>query len=156
MRAAAARLREMAAAAKEATHPGNGEWRSWYVIQDTKWEPWPEPKPVLDDGPFGTGETVMQDGRHVPTGEAFVAHERYAHDAEEDWYEPEFFAGPVPEPLARFIAAMGPDLAEAIANWLDRFGDELYCYGPAEFDHALAIARAFLGAFPELAAGEGR
>ena len=43
------------------------------------------------------------------------------------------------------IAGMHPGVALAVADWLDRFGDKMYCYGPAEFDHALAIARAFLG-----------
>lgn len=44
-----------------------------------------------------------------------------------------------------YIASMHPAVALAVADWLDRFADLLYCYGPAEFDHALAIARAFLG-----------
>jgi hypothetical protein len=37
-----------------------------------------------------------------------------------------------------------PAFWSALADWLDRFSDKLYCYGPAEFDHALAIARAYL------------
>ena len=48
-------------------------------------------------------------------------------------------------PDADFIAGMHPAVALAVADWLDRFSDRSYCYGPAEFDHALAIARAYLG-----------
>jgi hypothetical protein len=54
------------------------------------------------------------------------------------------------------IASWHPGVALAVADWLDRFGDELYCYGPAEFDHALAITRAFLGTSPESVAEEGQ
>jgi hypothetical protein len=46
---------------------------------------------------------------------------------------------------AEYVAAMHPLVGVALAGWLDRFGDKLYCYGPAEFEHALAIARAYLG-----------
>jgi hypothetical protein len=44
-----------------------------------------------------------------------------------------------------YIASMHPLVALALADWLDRFSDSIYCYGPAEFDHVLAIARAYLG-----------
>jgi hypothetical protein len=43
------------------------------------------------------------------------------------------------------IIGMHPVFALAVADWLDRFSNELYCYGPAEHEHALAIARAYLG-----------
>lgn len=46
---------------------------------------------------------------------------------------------------AQYVASMHPQVALAVADWLDRFADPVYCYGPAEFDHALAIARAYLG-----------
>lgn len=49
------------------------------------------------------------------------------------------------EPDAAYVASMQPVVALAVADWLDRFGDRTYCYGPAEFDCALAIARAYLG-----------
>ena len=51
-------------------------------------------------------------------------------------------------PDADYIAGMHPPVALAVADWLDRFSDRSYCYGPAEFDHALAIARAYLGETP--------
>lgn len=42
------------------------------------------------------------------------------------------------------IASWHPGVALAVADWLDRFAVMTYCYGPAEFDHAVAIARAYL------------
>jgi hypothetical protein len=149
LREAAARLTEFAEAAKALTGDGHGEWFPWGVVQDTKWEPWPEPQPVLDDGPFGTGETVMSDGRWEPTGQAFASYAVWRHDQEEDWHEADFFAGPMPEPLARFIASMGPHFALAVAALLDKIAwmgesdkDQLARVG---CDEAIAIARAFLG-----------
>jgi hypothetical protein len=46
---------------------------------------------------------------------------------------------------AKHAAFWHPGVAVAVADWLDRFGDLVYCYGPAEFDAALAVARAYLG-----------
>jgi hypothetical protein len=44
-----------------------------------------------------------------------------------------------------YIASWHPAVALAVADWLDRFADPVYCYGPAEYDSALNIARAYLG-----------
>jgi len=49
---------------------------------------------------------------------------------------------------AEHIASMHPGVALAVADWLDRFADPFYCYGPAEFGHALAVARAYLAEVP--------
>jgi len=46
---------------------------------------------------------------------------------------------------AQYIASMPPPVALAVADWLDRFADPVYCYGPVEYDAALNIARACLG-----------
>src|SRR5579859_1223524 len=78
LREAAKRLREMAATAKEVTHPGHGDWQPWGLVQDTKWEQFPEPHVVTqeeaDAFPFGLGNAGdILSGHHVPTGEAFVA-----------------------------------------------------------------------------------
>lgn len=43
------------------------------------------------------------------------------------------------------VASWHPGVAKAVAGWLDRFAEPLYCYGPVEFDAALAVARAYLG-----------
>jgi hypothetical protein len=149
LRQAAARLREQAKAAQEATHPGHGEWQPWGVVQNTRWEDFPEPQPVPDDGPFGTGGTVLTHGHHVPTGEAFVTHARYVHDQEEDWFEAESLAGPMPEDLAVYFAGMHPGVALAVADLLDKIAwmgevdPELL--GRVGCDEAVAIARAYLG-----------
>jgi hypothetical protein len=45
---------------------------------------------------------------------------------------------------AEHAASWHPLVALAVADWLDRFGDKLYCYGPAEHEAALKIARAYL------------
>jgi hypothetical protein len=123
LRQGADRLSELAAAAKEATHPGHGDWQRWGVVQNTKWQDYPEPHIVTREEAealwaFGLAEGGVITGCHVPTGEAFVAHARYAHDQHEDWLESEFFAGPVPEQLARYLAAMDPVIGEALAAWL--------------------------------------
>jgi len=44
-----------------------------------------------------------------------------------------------------YIAGMHPGVALAVADWLDKFADPVYCYGPVEYDAALRIARAYLG-----------
>ena len=46
---------------------------------------------------------------------------------------------------AEYVAGMQPLVALAVADWLDRFSDDIYCYGISEHKHALAIARAYLG-----------
>ena len=169
LREAAKGLRELAEAAKALTEDGHGEWFLWGVVQETTWQDWPEPQPVLDDGPFGTGETVMSDGRYEPTGQAFVSHPRWTHDREESWHEAEFIAGPVPEALARFIASMHPAVALAVADLLEQIAAEAEVFlhpdgncdrcnlwfGDADnteadavctcWDDALKVARAYLG-----------
>ena len=119
IRRAAALMRERAEAAKELTGDGHGEWFPWDTVRQTEWRRHPEPVPVADDGPFGTGETVMEEGRHEPNGEAFVAYTRWTHDSEESWHEPEFFTGPIPGPLAEHIASWHPLVALAVAGWLE-------------------------------------
>jgi hypothetical protein len=120
MRAAAARLRELAAAATEETGDGHGGWYPWHTVKDTKWVRFPEPREVpAAPYPFGDGGTELADGQHEPTGMAFVAHSVWAHDTEEDWHEPEFFAGPMPEQLAEYIAMMHPLMAAAVAGLLE-------------------------------------
>jgi len=149
LREAAKGLKELAGAAKALTEDGNGEWFPWGVVQETTWQDWPEPQPVLDDGPFGTGETVMSDGRYEPTGQAYVSHARWTHDSEEAWHEAEFIAGPMPEPLARFIASMHPAVALAVADLLDKIawmGEmDKEMLGRVGCDEAIAIAMAYLG-----------
>lgn len=49
------------------------------------------------------------------------------------------------EDNAPYIAGMSPPVALAVADWLDRFADPVYCYGPVEYAAALNIARAYLG-----------
>jgi hypothetical protein len=46
---------------------------------------------------------------------------------------------------ARHIAGMHPGVALAVADWLDRLADPVYCYSPGEYDAALNIARAYHG-----------
>ena len=46
---------------------------------------------------------------------------------------------------AQITSWANPLVALAVADWLDRFADTVYCYGPREFDSALAIACAYLG-----------
>lgn len=64
-------------------------------------------------------------------------HGRVARFGQKDW-QPDHAD-------AAYVTGMHPLVALAVADWLDRFGDPVYCYGPAEFDSALNIARAYLG-----------
>jgi hypothetical protein len=123
MRAAAKLLRDLAAAATGETGDGHGGWQPWYTFKDTKWVKFPEPRRVpAAPYPFGDGGTELADGANEPTGMAFVAHS--THDQEEDWHEPSFFAGPIPEQLAEYIAMMNPMVATAVAGLLeDAAGD---------------------------------
>ena len=147
-REAAKRLRALAAAARELTEDGNGRWFPWSVIQDTKWVKWPESRPVPVPFAFD-GSTEMADGDWEPTGEAFVAHARYAHDQEEDWHEAEFIGGQMPEPVARYIASVHPGFGLELADWLDAVAEQaeqsgnwaLHSLSPGP----LKVARAYLG-----------
>jgi hypothetical protein len=75
---------------------------------------------------------------------AVIAADGNANDPE-TWLMATGHGGRSQEADADHAAGMHPGVALAVADWLDRFGDKLYCYGPREFDHALAIARAYLG-----------
>lgn len=160
LREAARLMRERAAIAKDLTEDGHGEWFPWEVIQQTRWEDWPEPRPV--PVPFAFDDsTEMAAGCDVPTGEAFVANARWAHDQEEAWHECEFIAGPMPEPLAGHIASWHPGVALAVADWLDARAaeyDEIASgpYGQAgaafvagdaggDVDPVVRLARTYLG-----------
>jgi hypothetical protein len=150
LRAAATRLRQLAEAAKELTGDGNGEWFPWGVVQQTEYVKWPEPQPV--PVPFAFDDsTELADGGYEPTGEAFVAHARWEHDSEEAWHGCEFFAGPIPEALARFIASMHPGFALAVAEWLEAEVAMMAsllatgAYVDSRNWPAVKIAQAFLG-----------
>lgn len=49
------------------------------------------------------------------------------------------------EANASHAASWHPGVALAVADWLARFADPVYCYGPVEYDAALNIARAYRG-----------
>lgn len=133
LRAAAVRLRSLADAAKKLTEDGRGEWHGWGAIRQTCWKGGPE------------------NGSREPTGDAYVAHARHAGRwPEDEWHEAEVFAGPLREALARFIAAMHPGVALAVADVLDDVAAGLEecppgCHPAADWRPALSVARAFLG-----------
>jgi len=148
LRAAAKLLRERATAARELTEDGNGQWLPWSVIRDTKWVEWHEPR--LVPVPFAfDGSTEMAHGDYEPTGQAFVAHARYAHDQQEAWHEAEFVGGAMPEPVARYIASVHPGFGLELADWLDAVAEwseqtgnwELRSLSPGP----LKVARVYLG-----------
>lgn len=147
LRRAAEKLRNEATAAKELTGDGNGKWFPWGVVRETEWREFPEPRPV--PVPFAFDDsTEMATGQHEPTGRAFVAYSVYAHDQEEDWHEAEFIGSAIPEPIARYMASMGPHLGLALADWLDALAGQaeqsgtwaLHSLSPGP----LAVARAYL------------
>lgn len=149
LRRAAGLMRRRAAQAKSLTGDGNGKWFPWGTVRQTEWRAFPGPREVpCAPYPFGGGGTELADGEHVPTGEAFVEHAWYAHDQEEDWHEPRFFAGPMPEALAEHVASWHPLVAEAVAAWLEieaaiaerKLPDDSGAVHPA-----LRVARAYLG-----------
>ena len=75
---------------------------------------------------------IVYQGERNPYTEPQVPRIQYVADTE------------TPEHAA-YIASMHPGVALAVADWLARFADPVYCYGPAEYDAALNIARAYLG-----------
>ncbi|MBG0818892.1 hypothetical protein [Planomonospora sp. ID82291] len=123
VRTAATTLREMAAAAREATTPGPGDdWRPWYVVQET--QPDPAQPLVTTPSPWGpmTGPALTR------TGQAAPAHHRFAHDHGEAWYESEFIGGMMDARVAEWIVLTSPALAEPFADLLDYFaGRMLVC-----------------------------
>jgi hypothetical protein len=54
-------------------------------------------------------------------------------------------AGALGGPAGEMAAPWDLVTVHAVADWLDRFGDRVYCYGRVEFEYALIIARAYLG-----------
>lgn len=150
LRRAAALMRQRAEAAKELTGDGHGDWHPWGSIQETEYRKHPEPVQV--PVPFASnGDTMTEEGTHVPTGEAFVAHARWAHDDEMAWHEAEFIAGPMPEPVAAHIALLHPGVALAVADWLDSTAGFIAARSTVTADsgmhglpQALAVARACL------------
>ena len=149
MLAAAKLLREQAGAARDLTGDGHGDWSTWSVVKDTKWVKFPEPRQVpAAPYPFGDGGTEFADGQYEPTGQAFVAHDQWAHDDEEAWHEPVFFAGPMPEPLAAYITTMNPLVGLALAGLLDRIAWLVKADGAdcaAAINEAEALTRLCLG-----------
>lgn len=90
----------------------------------------PGPWRLIRDGQ----DLVMQSPIEGDDVAAWTYGVRRGHD--EDWAECDTRD-------AEYIASMHPGVALALADWLDK--DDLYCWGPAEKAHALAIARAVLG-----------
>ena len=92
LRTAAAKIREMAAAARAETMTGSGdEWLPWFAVRDT----------------------VGADGT------AAVVRPQFAHDHEEAWYETAAVADDLPLPVAEWVALTNPVLAEPLAAWLE-------------------------------------
>jgi len=115
MRAAAARLRELAAGATAET--GDGPWT---VVNDTKWVRFPEPRQVpAAPYPFGDGGTELAEGGYEPTGLGFAVCHVKVNDREEEWDEPVVLTRPVPVPVAAYIAAGHPMIMVAVAGWLE-------------------------------------
>lgn len=99
LRAAAAVLRKLAVAARAKTMTGNGN----------EWLPWSSVREYITSPGFPS----------EPTGDASVAHPRFAHNHEEAWEETAFITGVIPAPIAEWMALVHPGLAEPLAFWLD-------------------------------------
>ena len=78
-------------------------------------------------------------------GRDVTATQDYTSEGFWDWGHGYVVAACPRQDEAEHVASWSPPVALAVADWLDRFAAMTYCYGPREFDSALAIARAYLG-----------
>ena len=93
------------------------------------------PGPWEPDPGNNVSDNVRADGRLVIDGGGY---------ARLDGSKPVVYGAALTADAAH-IASWHPAVAAAVADWLDRFADPVYCYGPVEYDSALNIARAYLG-----------
>ncbi|MGV9383494.1 hypothetical protein ACWDRB_47310 [Nonomuraea sp. NPDC003707] len=117
-----------AAEARQATMTGHDEreWFPWYGVAHRV--PDHDAPPVTPDTVFGlmTGPPIKD------TGQALVAHHRYGHDHDEDWYEADFIAGPLDARLAAWIILTGPDLADPTVALLALLADAMEAHNATE------------------------